>query len=176
LNQSCTPRLSLHCSSLGWLITVIPLLSRLIMVRKTFMAKHASSWSRLLSTVTVSKLWHAVAGLYLCVCPAARPFAITLIRHFVSSWEFVTTLDYEWNLFRRRRAFRWTIWVGDNSRFLLGFHPGAERFTNLSPLVGLLHHAHSHSIGCSTFISCYQRYDPIQLQGARISHLLLMRP
>ncbi|KAI0282828.1 hypothetical protein BGY98DRAFT_62547 [Russula aff. rugulosa BPL654] len=44
-----------------------------------------------LDYVTVSKLWHAVAGLYF--------------------WEFVTTLDYEWNLFRRRRAFRWTIWV-----------------------------------------------------------------
>jgi len=39
------------------------------------------------------KLWHAVAGLYF--------------------WEFVTTLDYEWSVFRRHpsRPFRWTIWI-----------------------------------------------------------------
>jgi hypothetical protein len=53
---------------------------------------------------------------------------------------------------------------------------GAERFTDLPPSVDLSHHAHSHSIGCNTFLSDYQRYDPIQLQGARILHLLLMRP
>ncbi|KAI0284060.1 hypothetical protein BC826DRAFT_170495 [Russula brevipes] len=37
------------------------------------------------------KLWHAVNGLYL--------------------WEFVTTLDYEWSVIRRRRPYRWTIWI-----------------------------------------------------------------
>jgi hypothetical protein len=59
---------------------------------------------------------------------------------------------------------------------LLGFHPGAERFTNLPSSVDLSLHSHSHSIGCGTFLSYYQRYDPVQLQGARNSHLLLMRP
>jgi hypothetical protein len=29
----------------------------------------------------------------------------------ISSWEFVTTLDYEWSVFRRRRQYLWTIWV-----------------------------------------------------------------
>ena len=26
-------------------------------------------------------------------------------------WEFVTTLDYEWNVIRGRQPYRWTIWV-----------------------------------------------------------------
>ena len=86
------------------------------------------------------------------------PFALMLmayriIRRFIFSWEFVTTLDYEWSAFRRHRPFRWTMWVGSNALFLLGFHPGAERYTNLPPLVDLFHHAHSHSNGCSAFFS-----------------------
>jgi len=39
----------------------------------------------------VSKLWHAVAGLYF--------------------WEFVATLDYEWGVIRKRRPYPWSIWV-----------------------------------------------------------------
>jgi hypothetical protein len=27
------------------------------------------------------------------------------------SWEFMTTLGYEWNIIRERVRFRWTIWV-----------------------------------------------------------------
>jgi hypothetical protein len=30
---------------------------------------------------------------------------------FASRWEFVTTLDYEWDVFRGRRPYRRTIWV-----------------------------------------------------------------
>ncbi|KAI0282829.1 hypothetical protein BGY98DRAFT_1094148 [Russula aff. rugulosa BPL654] len=41
--------------------------------------------------LVVSKLWHAVAGLYF--------------------WEFVATLDYEWGVIRRRRPYPWTFWV-----------------------------------------------------------------
>ena len=33
----------------------------------------------------------------------------------ISSWEFVTTLDYEWSAIRRHRPFRWTIWVRINA-------------------------------------------------------------
>ena len=39
----------------------------------------------------------------------------------ISSWEFVTTLDYEWSVIRRHRPFRWTIWVRINVLFLLSF-------------------------------------------------------
>jgi hypothetical protein len=31
-------------------------------------------------------------------------------------WEFFTTMDFEWNVIRGRRPYRWTIWVrGDVS-------------------------------------------------------------
>ena len=47
--------------------------------------------------------------------------AYRIIRCFISSWEFVTTLDYEWSAFRRHRPFRRTTWVGTNAHFLLDF-------------------------------------------------------
>ncbi|KAH9964916.1 hypothetical protein BC827DRAFT_899486 [Russula dissimulans] len=39
----------------------------------------------------LSKLWHAINGLYI--------------------WEFVTTLGYELDVIRGRRPYRWTIWI-----------------------------------------------------------------
>jgi hypothetical protein len=39
----------------------------------------------------------------------------------ISSWELVTTLDYEWSVIRGHRPFGWTIWVRINALFLLGF-------------------------------------------------------
>ncbi|KAH9956525.1 hypothetical protein BC827DRAFT_752812 [Russula dissimulans] len=41
--------------------------------------------------LAVTKLWHAMAGLYM--------------------WEFVTTLGYEWSIIRGHRPYRWTIWI-----------------------------------------------------------------
>lgn len=41
--------------------------------------------------LALKKLWHTVGGLYI--------------------WEFVTTLEYEWDVIRRRRPYRWTIWI-----------------------------------------------------------------
>ena len=44
----------------------------------------------------------------LCLSPG-----LYVSRHspFASRWEFFTTLDYEWDVFRGRRPCRWTIWV-----------------------------------------------------------------
>ncbi|KAI9453602.1 hypothetical protein F5148DRAFT_1289011 [Russula earlei] len=39
----------------------------------------------------LKNFWHAINGLYI--------------------WEFFTTLDYEWNILRGRRPYRWTIWI-----------------------------------------------------------------
>jgi len=33
------------------------------------------------------------------------------------SWEFFTTLDYEWNVIRGRLPYRWTIWVRGGALF-----------------------------------------------------------
>jgi len=35
-----------------------------------------------------------------------------------TSWEFFTTLEYEWNVFRGRLPYRWTIWVSGIFVFL----------------------------------------------------------
>jgi hypothetical protein len=43
---------------------------------------------------------------------------------FITSWEFVTTLDYEWSVIRRHRPYRWTIWVRINALFLSGLSTG----------------------------------------------------
>jgi len=29
----------------------------------------------------------------------------------ISSWEFATTLDYEWSIIWGRRPYRWTVWI-----------------------------------------------------------------
>ena len=64
-----------------------------------------------LFTVTVVKLWHTMDGLFMWVCSV-----LEVSRHHVAfpcirSWEFVTTLDYEWSVIRGHRPYRWTIWV-----------------------------------------------------------------
>ena len=35
------------------------------------------------------------------------------------SWEFFTTLGYEWNVVRRRLPYLWTIWVCGNMKYVL---------------------------------------------------------
>jgi hypothetical protein len=38
-------------------------------------------------------------------------FTCTILKATLSSWEFVTTLDFEWSVIRGRRPYLWTIWV-----------------------------------------------------------------
>jgi hypothetical protein len=66
----------------------------------------------------------------------------------IYSWEFVTTLDYEWSVIRRHRPFRWTIWVRINALFLLA---RAGRWNSLSRLADILHCAHIHSYRYNTY-------------------------
>lgn len=91
----------------------------------TFVAKHTSWWSQLTSfgSGIVEALACCSWALLVCLPFDLIAYRITIIRYLISSWEFVTTLDYEWRVFRKRLPFRWTIWVGDNSRFMLGFLP-----------------------------------------------------
>ncbi len=44
------------------------------------------------------------------------PFALTGTR-LHTSWEFVTTLNYEWRTIRGRQPYRWTIWVCNYRRY-----------------------------------------------------------
>lgn len=49
-----------------------------------------------------------------CGCVLLRP-SPPLIS--ASSWEYITTLDYEWDFIRGRRPYRWTIWVCNDALF-----------------------------------------------------------
>ena len=49
-----------------------------------------------------------------------RFLACYAIQLYLRSWEFFTTLDYEWRVIRGRLPYRWTIWVRDDRhRFTL---------------------------------------------------------
>ena len=42
---------------------------------------------------------------------------------YISSWEFVTNLGFEWSIIRGRRPYRWTIWVCHDKPFFLSWCP-----------------------------------------------------
>ena len=59
-------------------------------------------------------LWHfwlIAIGIYMWVC-----FAASILLSLISapSWEYITTLEYEFNVIRGRMTYRWTIWVCNN--------------------------------------------------------------
>ena len=71
----------------------------------------------------------AFCGWFLYVGLHHWHFAVTMchIAHFrTSSWEFLITLDYEWNIIRGRRRYRWTIWVCIDSFFVLRHSSGQQ--------------------------------------------------
>jgi hypothetical protein len=74
-----------------------------------------SEWMSVFFTVGFVRLWHAVNGLYMCVCRGHRHANLLVSRsltvHFTGSWEFFATLDYEWDVLRGRRQYLRTIWV-----------------------------------------------------------------
>ena len=57
------------------------------------------------------RLWHVLAGIYLLVSPPSFAYDAVGSKHFLSRWEFVTSLDYEWKVYRGQLPRRWTIWV-----------------------------------------------------------------
>lgn len=50
-----------------------------------------------------------------------RPLALTW-TYLNSSWEYFTTLHYELDVIRGHRPCRWTTWVCNGRRLLLGSH------------------------------------------------------
>jgi len=64
----------------------------------------------------LTKLWHTMAGLYI--------------------WEFVTTLEYEWDIIRGRLSYQWTIWIYSLTRVsaLSGVILGLIILNNTGPI------------------------------------------
>jgi hypothetical protein len=80
----------------------------------------------------------------------------------ISSWEFFTTLDYEWSVIRGRRPYRWTIWVRNRSQMRFGFHCprwilGSLTLICFSP-AGLFSYARGRSLDCDTRHGPSRRY------------------
>jgi hypothetical protein len=67
----------------------------------------------------VVKVWHVFDGIFLCVACLSRITRRSChVIALLFSWEFVTTLGFEWNVIRGHRPYRWTIWVsGDGPLF-----------------------------------------------------------
>jgi hypothetical protein len=50
------------------------------------------------------------------MCACCSVTVVEVSEHHVAylcipSWEFITTLDYEWSVIQGRRPYQWTIWV-----------------------------------------------------------------
>jgi hypothetical protein len=66
-----------------------------------------------------------------------------MTRHSDCSWEFFTTLDYEWGVIRGRRPYQWTIVVRTDTftpvfRFLIGLPSQIYSVTRVATLVTLI--------------------------------------
>ena len=85
-------------------------------------------------------------------------------------WEFFTTLDYEWRVFRGHIPYRWTIWVCGYDPFALVSCP---TWTDFARPIGLLYHSSGWPRGCDALPFWYGRYDADSLSGASQSHITL---
>jgi hypothetical protein len=89
-----------------------------------FAAKYMDSGSQLTSFDSSRDESLACCGWTLLVCLPRRALDSCNISNnnnpvLISSWEFVTTLDYEWSVIRRHRPYRWSIWVCNDALFVL---------------------------------------------------------
>jgi hypothetical protein len=110
--------ISLSCL-LGWITSTILLLwgLRRINVRRIFSAVPWPGTGRLNHPVLdTSDLCEPLArdGRSLHVSLYSSP-ACYATQSSLSSWEFFTTLDYEWRVIRGDLPYRWTIWVRNRS-------------------------------------------------------------
>ena len=116
-----------------------------------FEAKYMGSESQLTFSDSDSGENLAFCGWTLLVSRAAGRSAHNISNNnnpsLISSWEFVTTLDYEWSVIRGHRPYRWTIWVRISALFCSVSLPGRSgHWTKyVSHLADLLHFAHLHS-------------------------------
>jgi hypothetical protein len=107
-----------------WPTSVTQLYSRAITVRMNCSAAPSLGASGLIPFPfdRVYRQVLALPGRSLHVCPpgyTSRLLSIITLNAVLTtaSWEFVTTLDYEWSVIRGHRPYRWTIWVCDFWRF-----------------------------------------------------------
>lgn len=77
----------------------------------------------------------------------------------LSSWEYFTTLDYEWMVIRRRLPYRRTIWVRSDRPFALVQSTVPRLCADARSVDLLLRTFHRSSEHYSFLFHC-ERYDP----------------
>jgi hypothetical protein len=106
----------------------------------------------------------------MCVCHVRKVSGHHIAYLCVPSWEFITTLDYEWSVIQGRRPYRWTIWV---SIVLLGLmRPTAEPQTDVIPLQ--VHSLTRVATLLAVIVNMigFDSASPINCQVSPVSHIL----
>ena len=119
-----SPRIHLIASSclLGWTIPMSPGLSYrslkfnvrriLLPLSIAWAVSSSDSINSNLLEVLARHGWSLPVSLHrFPTCYATQPSS--------SSWEYFTTLDYEWRVIRGHLPYRWTIWVRNDGQFTL---------------------------------------------------------
>ena len=81
-------------------------------------------------------------------CGSARQCPVTVLicpisQLLTASWEFLTTLHYEWSIIRGHRPYGWSIWVCGDTPFILVLATSVgdkltSKFGRFTPLHGWL--------------------------------------
>ena len=59
----------------------------------------------------LKKVLCIVDGFFMWACLSLQCVSYFITRLHSHSWEFMTTLGYEWNIIQKRLRYGWTIWV-----------------------------------------------------------------
>jgi len=77
--------------------------------------------------VAFVKLNHVIAGIYMYVHLRRREHRVLILGCNNLSWETVITTGFELDMLRRKRPYKWTIWVSSlqHSKFYYRFNEGS---------------------------------------------------
>ena len=147
----------------AWSTLRTPLSLNMISVRAPFVPHHGASKSLSLNRGGQGPLAHLVWYLHVRMSPRVD-LLTSPSSTLISSWEFVTTLNYELDIIRGRRPYPWTIWVCNGNHLTwpaLTYPQSSDWFTS----VDLLSYTPHLSWGGNTSLHRSKRYGPLQLPG-----------
>ena len=61
--------------------------------------------------VAFLRLNHVITGIYMCVHLSGNEHRLLILGYNNVSWETVITTGFELDMLRRKRPYKWTIWV-----------------------------------------------------------------
>ena len=105
-----------------WSTTTIPLWSPRLAVRMLLLQSQEFENAGILNGFFQSRPTKIVARCGCSLYVGLRGTSLCTHRKLLtrgcrSSWEFITTLDFEWSFIQGGRRYRWTIWVCNDGFF-----------------------------------------------------------